>query len=372
MDKLIEKIKNLDKKVLIGAGITVVVVIILLFVLIIGGKKPNQGNGTESQNTETEQHSAIESEETETANTESVNTDTEMNEIETEATEVGTEDSTEENSTESEKSNQDSEGQNSGDKEASDKNPGNQDSSASENQGGNTTTTPGGQDISGKGSSTDPYTDAPDLDAMTLTTVTIPAGKTVYYGIYRVGNMYMTIEDADAYVITSDGQKHTAKGGKVAFQMENVTPKEYVLIQIGNSSSQDKAFTLKFANLQGSQMNPEQISGNGPFTKHLNAGDETGYYYGFKAEKTGTMRVYMTATATSELKATNNKNGSMDEGTIQRAFNNEEDVKTDENGRSYIELPVTAGHMISIHIQAVKPTRGSIPETDITFEIAYY
>ena len=352
MENFIEKLKSVDKKVWIGVGIGAAVIIILIIALVIGlGNKPTGGNdGTESKGGfwsemfGTEKDSEIA---TEVFGTE-------------EETEVGTEIGTEVESTEVTES---------------------ESENVTQGVGGTTvtkqeavngveqqpiTTKPNGEEIFGLGTESNPYYETPDIDTMTLTTVSIPAGDKLYYNIYRVGGMYLTISDADAYVITSDGVRHDASNGVVSFKVESALSSDAVAFQIGNKSGTSKAFTLKFANLTGSQMNPEAISGNGPFTKHLDAGNDEGYYYQLNAAQGGSIRIYMTATANTEMNVQNNSSA----GTVARSFT--ADVKTDEQGREYIELPVSAGDAIRIHVQAIKPTRGAIPATDITFEIAYY
>lgn len=229
-----------------------------------------------------------------------------------------------------------------------------------------TTTNPSGEEIIGAGSKNQPYLETPNLDNMTLTTVSIPAGKTLYYGIYRVGNMILTINDANAYVIESNGTRHNASGGKVTFTVENALASDYVLFQIGNNSSSAKSFTIKFTNPTGSQMNPTVVSTMGSDIKiSLAEGNQVGHYYKYIAEKTGTIRFYMTATADSAMYVTNNAN------SAQRTFEANEDVKTDEQGKQYIELEVTQGNEIIIQVGAKPNQRGKYAATTITWSGKY-
>ena len=351
MENLIEKLKGLDKKVWIGIGIGAAVVIILIVALIIGsgndkpsGSTQGSSQGNSQVGTQTGTQAGTEGIGTENLGTEVLGTEM--------TTEIETEISTETEMTESESQSQV------------------QDS----NQGGNTvtqpedvdgveqtpvTTTPDGEEILGVGTADTPYEVIPDLDTMTVTTIEIPAGKTIYYAIQRVGGMWFEISDSDLYVIDSVGNRHDS-----GFVVENAMPNENVLFQIGNKSGSAKSFTLKFANIKGSWENPEVLNGNGPFTKHLNAGDEIGYWYSVTATKTGTVRIYMSATEDSELTVQNTDPNV----TIGRKLT--EDAQSDAKG-TYVEMPVTAGEEIRIHVQGIKPVRGSVPATDITFEFVY-
>ena len=341
MENLIEKIKGLDKKVWIGAGIAAAVIIILVIVLVIGsGNKPagSQGgsqSGTQA-GTETEKGSEV-------FGSEDLGTETLGTEITTE-TEMGTEVETESES-----------------------------ESQTQGIGGTTvttrpdvdgveqkpvTTTPDGQEILGEGSASMPLEVIPDLDTMSVTTIQIPAGKTVYYNIQRVGGMYLTINDPDAYVITSSGKRYDASNGKVSFQVENAMANEYVSFQIGNKSGAAKAFTIKFANLNGTYQNPQEITTLGA-TKSLSKGDQDGWYYRYTATQTGTIRFYITYTKESDITVTNLSTSAV------RNF------AADSTGAEYIELNVTAGDVIMIQICACPDKRWNYPATDITWRGEY-
>lgn len=346
MENLIEKIKGLDKKVLIGAGIGVTALIILIIVLVIGlGNKPtgNKG-GTQSG---TQAGTQTEGDVSETFGTEDV-----TEEIGTEmGTEIGTETGTE--TTESE--------------------------SQTEGTGGTTvtqrpdvngvtqqpvTTTPDGQEMLGDGTANSPY--MPQFSSsMSYTTITIPAGKTVYYSFRGAGGMWMSINDSNAFVIEADGTRHNASGGKVGFTVDDALSSDYVTFQIGNSGSTAKSFTINFSNIKGSWNNPEKITAAGQYTTKLSAGEEVGYHYKYNAEKKGTIRFYIVSeTSTCGITVTNNRN------MAQRTFQAE--VQEDTKGR-FVELEaefVEAGDELVIVLAAEK-YRGSIPAATVTWEIVY-
>lgn len=232
------------------------------------------------------------------------------------------------------------------------------------NGGGNaatqqpTTTNPSGQEILGAGSKNQPYLETPNLDNMTVTTVSIPAGKTLYYGIYRVGNMILTINDSSAYVIESNGTRHNASGGRVSFTVEDALASDYVLFQIGNNSSSAKSFTVKFSNPTGSYQNPTIARMNSNITVNLSAGDSDGHWYKYIAERTGKLRFYLLASPDSNgLIVTNNRN------SAQRTI--EADGAVDSQG-TYVELDVQQGDEIVINV-AAKAELGRYPSTTITW-----
>ena len=58
-------------------------------------------------------------------------------------------------------------------------------------------TNPQGEEILGAGSKNEPYMEYPSED-MSVQTVSVPAGKSLYYDIYRVGGMVLTINSSNA------------------------------------------------------------------------------------------------------------------------------------------------------------------------------
>ena len=345
MENIIEKIKGLDKKVLIGAGIGAAVLVILIIVLVIGlGNKPTGNQGGSQSGTQ--------------AGTETENGVTEV---------IGTEDVTEEIGTEI----------------TTETEMGTELESESESQtqgiGGTTvtqrpdvngveqkpvTTTPDGTTMLGDGSAANPY--MPNFSSsMSYTTLAIQPGQTVYYSFMGAGNMWMSINDGSAFVIDSNGVRHNASGGKVGFTVQNALASDYVTFQIGNSSSTAKSFTITFANIKGSWNNPEKTTSVGPHQTKLSAGDEVGYHYKYTTDRKAAIRFYITAeTSTCGLTITNLRN------SAQRNFLAE--VQQDEKGR-FVELEidyVEAGDEIMVVIAAEK-YRGSIPAATVTWEIVY-
>lgn len=336
MKSLIEKLKNVDKKVFIGVGVALVVVVVAIVAVVIG--TGNEPTNADPDNTKPNNEYVANNDGNEGTSS-TTNEDTSTSEEDTSSTEEDL--STSEEDTQSNEN----------------------------NNGGGTTavqqptaTNPDGDEIIGAGSESQPYLEFPD-DKMTLTTVKVPAGKSLHYGIYRVGGMYLTINDADAYVIC-DGTKYTAKNGKVSFKVPSALASDAVYFEIGNNGSSAKSFKLSFSNPKGTFANPKDLDRiDKDIEISLAAGTETGYYYEYKAEKNGTIRFYMTATEDSILSVTNNRN------SAQRTT--EADVLTDENGNEYIELEVQKGDEIIINVGAIPTKRGKYPATDITWHGEY-
>ncbi len=225
-------------------------------------------------------------------------------------------------------------------------------------------TNPEGEEILGEGSADTPYMEIPDGETMTITTVAIPAGGVLYYDIYRVGGMILTIEDENAYV-EYNGSRYDAQNGVVSIQLENALASDSVSFAFGNNGSSEASFIVSFANATGSYQNPTIIETMGEDNQvSLEEGNDTGHYYKYYAEQTGTLRFYLTASVDSLIVVTNNRN------SAQRSTDGD-DLLTDENGESYIEIDVEQGDELVITVGAKPNKRGKYPATDITWKGNY-
>lgn len=363
---MMNEMKLLDKKVCFVPVLGVVVMIVLVIALLTGcGNKPADGNQDGTQSEVDSEEDTLEDDSTfkddgesedEDTSVDTETKDTEAEDSETEETETdGTEPNASSNNSENEDSKNDNSANNSSNK-------GEQTVTRPDDVNGveqsAITTKPNGEEIFGIGTEDEPYEEIPNLNTMTVETLEISAGTAVYYNIQRVGGKLLEIEDADAYVITSDGTRYDARNGKVSFVVESKMSNEYVSFQIGNKASGNKAFTIKFYDLMGTSEKPERIttlSGK----KSLAEGDTDGYYYIYQATQTGTIRFYITYTSSSDIIVQNLNTSAVRNFTA------------DASGKDYIELVVTAGDEIKIQISAIPDRSWNYAATDITWRGEY-
>lgn len=365
---------KMDKKVLIGivAGICVVVLGIILVVCAIGSK-PGSNQPTESQqNTETEKDSQPEKEshtqedsQSELQNTTENSQDTEtqkesQTEIDTTPSETESQEPTESqpaDTTKDSEKNSEKNSEKDSEKNSEKDSQGNSESDSgtqsSENPGSTEPTEP---QEPVEGSKEKPYYAFPDFETFSLTTEEIEPGKSLFYEIYRIGNMIVTIEDANAYVIYN-GVRYDAVKGKVQFAVGNVIASASSNLEIGNKGSKKASFVLKFANKEGSYANPVKITSMDGSEKksHLEEGNEVGYYYSYVAEKTGTLKITLSST-------TNDAKGGI------RVTNNSNSAQEVTGSDNTVEIQVTEGDPILINVFSVPNDEWQVPETDITWK----
>lgn len=210
-----------------------------------------------------------------------------------------------------------------------------------------------------------PDTGSEDVASTTITLPQISGGSSLYFNVYRVGGREIIIEDSDAYVIYN-GTKYTAKNGKVQFTTDEISADKAQLMEIGNTSSSGKVFTLKCLSPTGTYENPVKIDAmNGASQSvHIAKNDEQGYYFSFTADKNGTIKLVLES-------ASNDANvgiRAMNHNTMRSESNAE---GNDFAGMDYIELAVSVGDKIEISVFAQPNDNWEFPATDVVWSGSY-
>lgn len=137
--------------------------------------------------------------------------------------------------------------------------------------------------VGAQGSLEDPY----EFGGVNSFEVTVEPGKTVYVRIYKAFDMYMQIKSNDAVVILGD-KTYEPSNGKVGLTVNCEDTYTPVLLQIGNTGTETQTFKATLTSKSGTIGNPKAMS-LGDFTVKVNAGNEQGVYYAYKAEKDGVL-----------------------------------------------------------------------------------
>lgn len=343
LQQIVEKIKSMDRKTLIGIGVGAVVVIVAIIVLVVAltGNKPASVDGTEGTETATE--AATETLFETVDGTETTET-TEMESTETTELEEVTEGEYVEPEVVS---------------------------------GGGTVNgveqlqvvvnPETGKEVMGAGSASQPYMEIPDLNTMSVTTVQVPAGTVIYYQIQRIAGLYCTISDSSAYVIDAYGTRHNPSGGAVSFKVQDGLSSDYITLQIGNSGSTAKSFTLKFSNPTGSFNNPTVLSTAqimGGVVTQTGQGADEGYWYAYVAETSGVLYFKVTGCSASVANISVTNTVTMENRTVSA------DGVVGADGLVYIAVNVNPGDLLQINV-GVEPQNWDYPAATITW-LAYY
>ena len=122
--------------------------------------------------------------------------------------------------------------------------------------------------------------------------VTVGAGEYAQYNVWWMIDMTLSIKSEDAYLIFND-VVYWPENGVIDFELYYENPRDRTTpctIYIGNCGSQEAVFTIQFATLPGTMMNPVKIN-TGTFTTELKEGNDQGYYYLYTATASGTITI---------------------------------------------------------------------------------
>ncbi len=201
-----------------------------------------------------------------------------------------------------------------------------------------------------------------------ITTAKIAPGTDVQYNIYGAGDMILTINDPDVYVIYN-GVTYGADGnGTVRITLEPVLGMRFpVTLRIGNSSDTRKAFSLDLKFPVGHMANPEALTDLVYLDLSLEEGNEQGYYYSYVPTDDGTVHfsiVMITEGVSADIVYTNN--------TTYETKSLIMDGVENEYGEIVLSADVTAGDEIVFQVATVPDSEWKYPAADImigaTFE----
>lgn len=208
--------------------------------------------------------------------------------------------------------------------------------------------------------------DTGDTQSYTVTLSAIPGNSSLYFNVYGVGGVTITINDANAYVVL-DGTRYTAQNGSVQLVApSDVMADQPILMEIGNTASSAKAFVLNCQAPQGTVGAPHVLTAmNGAENAvSLAKGNDQGYIYTYTAENSGTIRL----TLISETAKTSVIFDVTNTSTMKNVTNK---ASVGDFEGDYVEIEVTAGDVIQIIVQVEPDTRGIIKKSDAVWSGSY-
>lgn len=123
---------------------------------------------------------------------------------------------------------------------------------------------------------------------------TIDGYATLYYSVYGIGGMTMTVENGSSLIITVQGQEYSAnEEGILSFTLPAVMGRMPVEFSITNGSEDAVSYAMTFAFPVGTMDNPAELT-DGETTVSLDAGSQ-GYYFTYIAEENGTVTMSVAA-----------------------------------------------------------------------------
>ena len=203
-----------------------------------------------------------------------------------------------------------------------------------------------------------------EVGSQTEFEVTVKPGQLYYCNLYRVFNMYLSIQSDKAYVVYN-GTKYEPKNGSVGLMVSAPDTFNPAQIAIGNSGTEEMTFKATLSALKGSFDNPYSLT-LGELDVSVAAGQEQGVYYTYTPAEDGTMTMKCLS-VTSGVKYSyflfNTVTGA------QR--NLESDGNTDENGNATVTVQAKKGQLIQICISTLPDSNNNYPAASFKFEASF-
>lgn len=191
----------------------------------------------------------------------------------------------------------------------------------------------------------------------------VMAGKTLCYKLTAKKGNYLSIEDANAYIVYG-GTQYFAKEGTLLFKL----PEDVSVVEIGNKSGIDKKFSVSVISASvieapGTKDNPEQIetiSKEGTIIeKKLDAGDKDGYYYVWTAKRDAMVDFEVAASSAKALAYDVIITVNGEEKSISK-----NGVSNDGNTTLTTSVVVAKGDVVSIQVIAKKADDDTYPAVE--------
>lgn len=122
--------------------------------------------------------------------------------------------------------------------------------------------------------------------------VTVPAGSKIYYNLYRVFDIIMTLENPNATVTMGDTLV-MPENGVIAMEVRSPSTFEPLLLAFGNTSQQEQTYKVKLSFKEGSHSAPYPLS-LGTVTTTVEPNNKEGVYFLYEAEQAGVLGISCT------------------------------------------------------------------------------
>lgn len=192
----------------------------------------------------------------------------------------------------------------------------------------------------------------------------VKAGQVVYYQMYKVDGMILSIDDPDAFIIIGD-EEYYAQDGLVTAVLS--TPDTYTpaIFAIGNKGNADKTFKASVDFKQGALNNPYALT-MGEFVANTEAGNEQGVYYKFTATAAGEFTVTLLSATEGITYDFNIYNL-----TTSVMRNMSSDGAKDANGNMTLTVSINAGDEIQFSVGTLPDEQNEYPAGEFKFKASF-
>lgn len=184
--------------------------------------------------------------------------------------------------------------------------------------------------------------------------VTVAPGQLVYYHLYKLTKINLSINNQNAYVIYKD-KTYNPSGGSIGFKVtcpDMFTPAQ---LAFGNSGTETVTYTVYLAADKGTVNNPYSAK-LGDFTAKTAAGNEQGVYYTYTPQQDGLLTVQCNSVSPAGVRYGISLTTQKGNATVQR--NMEEDGDSEAGT---VSIPVTKGVKVQIILSTLPDDSNTYP-----------
>lgn len=139
-----------------------------------------------------------------------------------------------------------------------------------------------------------------EIGGKTSFTLTVGPGQLVYYHLYRLDGMYLTINSNSIYAIFND-RTYRPSGGRLNFTVKCPDTFTPAAITFGNSGQTEVTVTVTLSAPAGTYNNPHTLK-LGDFTVRTAAGNDQGVFYMYTAKEDGLLTVKCNSVSPKNVK----------------------------------------------------------------------
>lgn len=195
-----------------------------------------------------------------------------------------------------------------------------------------------------------------EIGGKTSFQVTVKPGQLVYYHLYRLDGMYLSIRNEYAYAVYND-YTYKASGGSLGFTVhcqDTFTPAK---VAFGNSGTETQTYNVTLSAKPGTFNNPYTLK-LGEFKTTVEAGNDQGVYYLYTAKEDGRLTVQCTNVSKNvKYDYTLQNQNTMAVRTIKEDGDEEEGT---------VSISVKKGHKVMLTIGTLPNDSNSYPGATFT------
>lgn len=203
-----------------------------------------------------------------------------------------------------------------------------------------------------------------EVGGVTEFELTVKPGEVVYCDVYKVSGMMLSLESENAYVVCGD-DTYEPQNGVISFLMVSDSTFAPINIGVGNTGEETETFKIRFGFLQGTAGNPYPLS-LGDFNVRVNAGNDQGVYYEYKAPQTGTLTLKCGAVSPSVA-----YDFSLYNLNSYAYRTNESDGEKDSDGKPTVSIAVKKGDTVQITVGTLPDESNSYPAASFAFTASF-